>query len=97
MAGAPLGNKNGSKEKRWGSAITRVLARKSEGRGVDGGLEDAAELLVSAALKGEQWALLELGNRIDGKSAQSMTLSGDEDAPLVHRIERSIVRANIKD
>lgn len=80
--GAPVGNKNAVREKRWGSAITRVLARKAEGRGVEGGLEDAAEKLVTAALNGEQWALLELGNRIDGKPAQSMTVSGDEENPL---------------
>ncbi len=86
---APLGNKNATKEKRWGSAITRVLARKASGRGVEGGLEDAAEKLVDAALAGEQWALLELGNRVDGKAAQSLTVAGDEDSPLrtVHRVE----------
>lgn len=90
--GAPVGNRNAAKEKRWGSAITRVLARKSEGRGVDGGLDDAAEKLVCAALAGEQWALIELGNRIDGKSAQSLTVGGDEDNPI-KTVSEIILRA----
>lgn len=87
--GAPIGNKNATKEKRWGSAITRVLARNSGGRGVEGGLEDAAEKLVRAALAGEQWALIELGNRMDGKPAQAIIGGGEDDPPVsvVGRIE----------
>ncbi len=80
--GAPVGNKNATKEKRWGSAITRALARKAEGRGVDGGLDDAADKLVTAAIAGEQWALLELGNRMDGKPAQAIIGGGDDDPAI---------------
>ena len=80
--GAPVGNQNAKKAKRWQSALDRAMARFSEGTGVDGGLEKCAEQVVKAAMAGEQWALIEIGNRYDGKPAQSLTVGGDEDNPL---------------
>lgn len=81
MAGAPVGNQNARKQKRWESAITRALAKVAAGAGVEAGLDSLAEQLVAAALKGEQWALLEVGNRLDGKPAQ--IIGGDDDLPPV--------------
>lgn len=79
---APLGNRNAAKAKIWEQAIKRALARAS-GESIDSGLDRAADKLIEAAFSGEQWALKEVGDRIDGKPAQAMTLSGNEDAPLV--------------
>ena len=92
MAGAPLGNQNAAKGKRWSQAIDRALAKRSP---VDmtHALDALAEKLLEAAEAGESWALKELGDRIEGKPAQSVTVSGDEDAPLVTRIERVIQNA----
>ena len=56
-------------------------------------MDELAEKLLAAAEAGEGWALKELGDRIEGKPAQGITLSGDEDAPLVTRIERVIKNA----
>jgi hypothetical protein len=97
MAGAPVGNQNAKTAKRWQSAITRALARAADGAGVEAGLDKLADKLVAAAVVGEQWALREIGDRIDGKPAQAIV--GDEDQPLsvLHRIERVIVRANAPD
>jgi hypothetical protein len=82
MAGAPVGNANARSAKRWQSAITRALAKAAEGAGVEAGLDKLAEQLVSAAQKGEQWALLEIGNRLDGKPAQAVIGGDDDDPPL---------------
>jgi hypothetical protein len=78
---APLGNQNARNAKRWQSAITRALAKVSEGAGVEAGLDKLADKLIAAAVAGEQWALREVGDRLDGKPAQ--TIGGDPDgAPL---------------
>ena len=95
---APPGNQNARKGKDWREAVRYALAK--EGRSVEGddpayvrGLRIVAEKFVEAAKNGDPWALKELGDRIDGKAAQSLTLSGDEDAPLIQRIERVLVNA----
>lgn len=87
--GAQPGNQNAKKAKRWSDAIARALAKVELGKGVEAGLDTCATQLVKAAIAGEQWALKELGDRIDGKAAQSVTVSGDEDNPLrtVSKIE----------
>ena len=60
------------------SALKRALAR-SKGN-VDGGLNAVADKLVEAALEGEQWAIKEIADRIDGKPAQ--THGFDQESPL---------------
>lgn len=87
--GAPVGNQNAKKAKRWADAVNRALARVAEGQGVEAGLDKCADQLVAAAVKGEQWALRELGDRVDGKPAQ--TIAGDPDAPL--EIREILIRA----
>lgn len=56
-------------------------------------LRKLAEKLVEKAIEGDVTAIKEVADRLDGKAAQSMTLSGDEEAPLVSRIE--IVAASV--
>jgi hypothetical protein len=95
--GAPLGNKNAARAKKWREAILRALARKSGS--VDAGLDAAADKLVILAVDdGDKWALEEIGNRLDGKPAQAIV--GDDDAPpvnVVAKVERVIVRASATD
>lgn len=88
-AGAPIGNKNAAKAKRWEGALARALARAAEGQGVEAGLDRVADQVVAAALAGEKEAWQEIGNRFDGKPAQSVTVGGDDENPLkiVGRIE----------
>lgn len=95
--GAPVGNQNAKKAKKWADAVNRALARIAEGQGVEAGLDKCADQLVAAAVKGEQWALRELGDRVDGKPAQ--VIAGDSENPLevVNRIERAIVRPDPAD
>ena len=83
--GAPVGNQNARKAKLWEAAIKRSLAKHSDDGtlNMDRGLERLADNLVEAAASKEQWALKEIGDRIDGKPAQ--TIGSDPDQPLTFR------------
>lgn len=89
--GAPVGNQNGAKGRLWLDAIRRALARKAEGD-LSSGIDKLAEKLVAAAESGDQWALLEIGNRLDGKPAQSLTVAGDAENPLAVKGAIELVR-----
>jgi len=81
--GAPKGNTNATKGRPWRDAIDRALKIREKSR-VDGkkALDELAEQLLVKAEEGDMQALKELGDRIEGKSAQSVIISGDEDNPL---------------
>jgi hypothetical protein len=77
--GAPVGNQNAVRAKKWREAIMRALARKSGS--VEQGLDAAADKLAALAIDdGDKWALEEIGDRVDGKPAQ--VIAGDPDEPL---------------
>ena len=80
------GNQNASKQKPWADALRRAMAR------FDGGKENALNLIadqtVRAAVSGDQWAIQEIGNRMDGKAAQSLTVGGDAENPV--RVEQEV-------
>lgn len=88
MAGAPEGNTNAAKGRLWHEAIRRAIARKAAGN-LNNGLDNLADKLVSAADSGEQWAILEIGNRLDGKPAQAVMLGSDAENPVTfnHTVE----------
>lgn len=72
MAGAPEGNKNSCKSNRlWAETIKRVVAQSDPQR-----LRKIAEALLDKAESGDLAAIKELGDRLDGKAAQSVALSG---------------------
>lgn len=84
-AGAPLGNKNASKNRPWAEAINRALLAEDGKK-----LRALAEKLIGLALEGDVAALREIGDRVDGRPAQ--VLQGDPDNPLGFEIvERRIV------
>ena len=83
---APLGNKNAVKAKLWENAIKRALARRANGT-IDDGLDELADKLVSQAAGGEQWAILEVGNRLDGKPAQAVALTDPDGEALQLKVE----------
>lgn len=64
---APLGNRNAVKGKLWEQAITRAC-RPSD-------LQEIAETVVTAAKAGQQWAVQEIGNRLDGKPVQQVEMN----------------------
>ena len=85
MAGAPKGNKNAVKVRIWSEAIRKeVLSRKR--------LAKLAKTLCDMAEKGDIAAMKELGNRLEGKSAQIIQGVGEEGSiPL--NIQVTYVRA----
>lgn len=82
--GAPIGNQNAVRAKRFRSAVERALAREGKGN-FDKGLNKLADKLVSLAKKGESWALREVADRLDGKVAQAVELTGANGGELVIR------------
>ena len=89
--GAPVGNQNAKRAKRYQKAIERALANACGGN-VDDGLDKAAAMLVTACFAGEQWALKELGDRIDGKPPQAIIGGDGDDPPLTVRGIIELVR-----
>jgi len=74
--GAPEGNENAAKAKLFHDGLRRALARS--GKTVDGGLNKVCDQLVKAANNGEQWAIKEVADRIEGKAPQAISLGNDE-------------------
>ena len=74
--GAPINNKNSTKDKRvWGKVVRKLAVQEDYRR-----INNVAEALFRKAEDGDIAAIRELGDRIDGKSEQ--TISGDSDAPI---------------
>jgi len=73
---APAGNQFAVKAKRWSQAIDRALEKRSKGDGIKA-LDDLAEKLLVKAEEGDMSALKELGDRLEGKPAQSLALTGE--------------------
>jgi hypothetical protein len=88
--GAPVGNQNAVKEhRRWSEVLNRAIAQDDGKR-----LRDAAEKLLDKAADGEPWAIKEIGDRLDGKAAQSVTVAGDANAPLQTELTVKLVKAD---
>jgi hypothetical protein len=94
--GAPPGNKNAAKGRRWFEAIDKALKQYTDKkRKVEAGeaLDRIALLVVREALDGSFWAIAEIADRLDGKAAQSIDISGEvthvrelSDGELLERI-----------
>jgi len=78
--GAPLGNKNGVKANIWTHAIERALKQRSALKRL-GTIDDLAEKLIDLCLDGDLGALREFGDRIQGRSKQSIDITS-EDVPI---------------
>lgn len=70
--GGQPGNQNATKTRPFWSAIDRAIAQEDGKR-----LREAAEKLLDAAAAGEQWAVKELGDRLDGKAIQQIDAKVD--------------------
>ena len=93
--GGQPGNVNASKGRPWRDAVDRALKKKSRIDQMEA-LDVIAEKVVDTALAGpnyeasDPWlhAVRELADRLDGKAAQQLQLSGDSDQPLVVEVVR---------
>lgn len=90
-AGAPLGNQNAVKGKRFQKAVERVLARKYGD--VDAGYEALAALYIEVAEAKDTNILRDCADRSDGKPAQQINLAGHDGEPLVIRFESADAKA----
>jgi hypothetical protein len=83
------GNPNGRPKsvKQFKDALTLAVKRTD---GDKTKLAQIAEALVERAMAGDVSAIREVGDRLDGKSAQPV--GGDDDlGPILHRIENVII------
>jgi len=88
--GAPLGNQNAAKAKRWTAAIERALERRSRVEGqqeldrlADTFLEAIENMTIGTEKRGPSIAgFAELGDRLEGKPQQAVELSSNPEAPL---------------
>ena len=78
---APAGNKNAVKGKTWADAIRKALLQYADDEVKrKEALHKIALKIVEKALSGDATAMKEIGDRLDGKPAQ--TIMGDDDSPL---------------
>lgn len=77
--GAPFGNSNAKKENRiFGDELRKAIAQDERKR-----IRMGIERLLDKVSEGDLPAMKELADRTDGKPAQGVTISGDEDSPLL--------------
>ncbi len=83
---APKGNRNAAKGKLWAAAIERALERRIPADQRIKAIDELADKLLALGYDGDLSALQEIGNRLDGKPAQALELSGG----LEHRTSREL-------
>lgn len=101
MAGAPLGNDNRARSKKWAAAIERAVESWPEPpSNVDCsaliiGLNTAAHAFVGKMLAEKDLGFFrEFGDRLDGKAKQQTELTGADGEPVtIQTITRRIVEA----
>lgn len=101
MAGAPIGNQNAVKAKRWQQAIDRALEKRSKADGISE-LDRLAELYLDAIeemtestpTRGPSISgIADLADRMDGRAATAIT--GADGGPIqLEKIQRVIVDPN---
>lgn len=90
--GAPLGNQNAAKAKRWQQAIDRALDRRSKSDGIaeldrlaDIYLDTIEEMTASTDKRGPSIAgFADFADRIDGKASQPIV--GADDGPVIVQV-----------
>lgn len=68
------GNQFGKSARDYEAGLKRALARIGKGSYADG-INRVANRLVRAALKGQPWAIQEIGNRLDGKPTERVEVN----------------------
>ena len=90
--GAPVGNQNAAKSRMFEQALIREIKQRDLASGVDGEtLRKIAAKWVDAALLGEMLPGKEIRDTLDGKPAQAVTLSGDQENPVAFQEVRRVI------
>jgi hypothetical protein len=92
MAGAPKGNTNGAKDKRLiTDELRRVVTQGPEK------LKKACKALLENAANGDIASFNVIADRLDGKPAQSLTVGGDNENPLlIEPSAKDVIREFLK-
>lgn len=86
------GNQLSKKFGMWRAALDRAITQEDGKR-----LRAAAERLLDMAAEGDMQAIKELGDRIDGRPAQTVIHQGDEDSPVQAKLTIEFIRATDPD
>jgi hypothetical protein len=92
--GAPLGNQNAARGKRWAAAVERAIGRRATGTPAPTdvsdlilGLNAAADLFVAQLFDTKDLGYFkEFGDRLDGKPKQQIEQTGLDDGPVENRL-----------
>ena len=82
--GAPIGNKNATKNRPITEAITRALLANDGAK-----LRKLAEALVDRAIESDTRAAIEVNDRIEGKVTQPIAGTGDDGELLIRWLGKS--------
>lgn len=87
--GGQPGNKNAAKSRLFDDAFRRELKQRDLEAGDGETIRKIVASIVDMALAKDIHAFREMRDTVDGKPAQSVTLSGDEENPLkvIQRVE----------
>jgi hypothetical protein len=95
---APQGNKNAAKAKVWEGALRAALAQfEDKDKKIEPGqaLRKIAEKVVVRAIEGDKDAIKEIGDRLDGKAAQAVTIAGDSEGdPIKTEMTVKLVKSD---
>lgn len=72
---APKGNQNALKAKIWSDRLKQQIEERKL-------WPQLADALLAKALEGDVAAIKEVGDRVEGKVAQSVNVGGQEDNPV---------------
>ena len=84
--GAPLGNKNNTKNKPFLDAMRRAIAQNPQK------IRSIVDKVLEKAEEGESWAVKEVADRLDGKAVQATTFEDAEGNSLLQAIEVRFVK-----
>jgi hypothetical protein len=96
--GAPSGNKNAVKGRKAEAALNKALAIRdgvepTETTETFQCLIDMWDKQIEEALEGDKGSMQMIVERLDGKPKQAIVGGDEDDAPVLHEIRRTIVRA----
>ena len=80
QVGAPVGNKNAANGSEFRNRLRINLKKhQDEGRGIKRGkaIDAVCQTLINTAVDGNQQAIQEISNRLDGRPAQALEISGE--------------------
>jgi len=83
---APIGNRNAAKGRYWAKVLRETLYDFTENNIEKGtAIKVIAANVVRMAIEGDQWAITEIGNRLDGKPAVAIVGGDEDDNPISFR------------